>query len=527
MKRNIFFVRLISIMIVFFLSPQNWDETGTAAEVTTRSTAAVPLDQQRQIYQEFQTLSALGLDTSQFQTKIDALCQKYNINREQLIEIQRKGRVEQWQRTQPTPTPSPVIGPSTYSKTTPTAQFNKEQVLFEDDFTDNMNNWILRDDKDALLKIENGKYILEGKQKDGWSVQKKIDLNQWKDFCIEVTLKKVTGDDNYRYSILWGRWNDNYTFYISNNGRYSYVRHDNSKSSVIKDWTKSSAIQRNSENTIMIKKMGERIQFFINNQFVYETHYEAMSGGALGFLVSNIMRIEIDHVIVKQPSAVLVDPIKPITFIPVTLKEGMEGFTKSSGALENSSEASRNKVFAKNQEFAKKAGIDLFKELPQYHSVGFKNGQFFLLFYNSARVAGCEKEYLIQRVKITKTFLNQNNEEAKPPEEMFLVEVFKINKLGELKRADEHHASYSIGNTYKRKTVVECEIGCGKIPKHIEGNKWPFEDNILFEIVQNYSPTPGLYNDVVFDFSESFKHEFEMIRDGRYSLTLPEFLSGY
>lgn len=218
---------------------------------------------------------------------------------------------------------------------------------------------------------------------------------------------------------------------------------------------------------------------------------------------------------------------KEINLIPITLKEGMEGPRLISGSLEDRSSASKNKVFVKNNEEAQKAGVDLFKELNKYYAVNFKNGHFFLLFYNSAIVTGCEKEYLLQRVHITKQYLSRDNEEIKPREELFLVEALKLKDNNKLKRADEHRKRYSIGKAFKRKIIVECEIGWGKIPNKIEGNKWPFEKTTLYHCIQDYSIDPDLYNKVEFDFSKKYTFEFEFTQDGKYSIELPKFLSDY
>ena len=203
----------------------------------------------------------------------------------------------------------------------------------------------------------------------------------------------------------------------------------------------------------------------------------------------------------------------------------MEGPNRVSGAIHNLMTARKNKVFVKNQLAAQKAGINLLKDLNKLCSAGYQNGQFFLLFYNTARTMGCNREYLIQKVKITKSYFNKDNKEAKPPEELFLVEALKINRMGQQKRADEHIKRYSIAGTFRRKVVVECEIGWGRIPAKVESYTWPFKKNTLYNRIQDYSPKRGLYDKVLFQCSRKYSYGFEIAQDGRFFLQLPYFIN--
>jgi len=216
---------------------------------------------------------------------------------------------------------------------------------------------------------------------------------------------------------------------------------------------------------------------------------------------------------------------KRIVLVPVTLRAGMEGPSRVSGALTNIMTAQKNKVFVKNQLAAQKAGINLLHDLNKACSAGYQNGQFFLLFYNTAHTMGCNREFLIQRVKITKRYFTQDNKEAKPTEELFLVEMLKVNRLGQQKRADEHFKRYSIGDAFRRKVVVECEIGWGRIPNKLEAYVWPSKSNTLYNCIQDYSPIPGLYQEVQFEWSQKYSYAFEIAQNGQFLFQLPFFIN--
>lgn len=80
-----------------------------------------------------------------------------------------------------------------------------EQLIFEDDFISNANNWKEANNNQRMLKIRNGKYVFEHKrQEKSWYVWKTIPIDQDLDFQIQVTIQKVNGIDNHGYGIVWG-----------------------------------------------------------------------------------------------------------------------------------------------------------------------------------------------------------------------------------------------------------------------------------------------------------------------------------
>jgi hypothetical protein len=212
----------------------------------------------------------------------------------------------------------------------------------------------------------------------------------------------------------------------------------------------------------------------------------------------------------------------------VTLRRGMEGDTKQSGALDDPKTYSKNKVYREERELASQAGIEIDQFLDDYHAKGFKKGSgsnravHYMLFYNSISAPQCKREYLVQRVKQTKTYYRENRKIAGKTVE-YLVEVFKLNSYGHTKRADGHDQLHFLGDVQSRKTVVEIEVGCGEVRSVADGFAWPFEQKILFKKLQDYSSKPGLYDKVSFEFSRSYSFTSEFDRNG-HKITLPDFL---
>ena len=209
-----------------------------------------------------------------------------------------------------------------------------------------------------------------------------------------------------------------------------------------------------------------------------------------------------------------------VKFIPVTLRDGMESQKSPSWPLRNPSKVFGEPPFLKNEKRARKVGIDLREELDEYSVTGYKDYSSFFLFYNFVTAVGCPNDYVIQRTRLDKLYYDSAGNPYKR-QEQFLVEALALNYKKETKRADEHHKGYSLGKFSKRKIIIDLEIGCGEIPKVVEGKAWPNPKNRLYYKIQSYSDEPELYDKVNFDFSSKYRITMEFDRDGKYSLDLP------
>ena len=206
--------------------------------------------------------------------------------------------------------------------------------------------------------------------------------------------------------------------------------------------------------------------------------------------------------------------------VPVTIRDGMESQKTPSWPLKNPSKIFESPAYVKNEQRALKVGIDLKEKMDVYSIVGYKNGAFFFLFYHFLTAVGCPNDYIIQKVKLSKSFYDLSGNPYKQRQE-YLVEALELNFKKETKRADEQRKEYTLGKFHRRKIVMDLEIGCGEIPKVIKGKAWPYPENKLYYRIQDYSDTPGLYDKVHFDFSSTYRITMEFDRDGKYSLDLP------
>ncbi|RWO61107.1 hypothetical protein [Mesorhizobium sp.] len=111
----------------------------------------------------------------------------------------------------------------------------------------------------------------------------------------------------------------------------------------------------------------------------------------------------------------------------VTLRRGMEGDTRQSGALDGPKTYSKNKVYREEKALAAKAGVEIDQFLDDYYAKGFRKESganravHYLMFYNSISAPRCKRD-LIQRVRHTKIYYRNNRMIADKTVE-YLVEV--------------------------------------------------------------------------------------------------------
>ncbi len=176
--------------------------------------------------------------------------------------------------------------------------------IYYEGFTAPSADWVTGSNDDRTISISAGKYIFDHVRESGaygsWSP---IDIENYGDFVIETSITKESGIQNYGYGLLWGKkdWDNYYRFLISGNGMYTITRYEKGTSEDLKAWTSSSAIiQGNGQtNKLAIRRRGDKLQFYVNNTFLYETEFLPFFGDQLGFYLANQQKISIDYLSVN------------------------------------------------------------------------------------------------------------------------------------------------------------------------------------------------------------------------------------
>jgi len=174
-------------------------------------------------------------------------------------------------------------------------------VIFEDNFSNNSNAWALADDKEAFLKIENGKYTFECKleniSKFSWH---KVEIDSKRDFSISCNTFWVSGINNNSFDLAWGILDaDNaFSFGISADGNYCYNISISGKLTRLIPWTKSEFINKKGSNKLKIAKEGSLVKFYINENKVNQYNFDDFFGNNVGFRVSQNQKVLFDDLVV-------------------------------------------------------------------------------------------------------------------------------------------------------------------------------------------------------------------------------------
>ena len=200
-------------------------------------------------------------------------------------------------------------------------------IVFQDDFSNNSNNWLEQSNSDVKLYVSNGKYVVDNQPDGDFRVtQRSINIGEDQDFIIETTLRMTRGAETTAFGLIWGSdgGSNYYHFAINGSGSYIIIKMVYGEWEDMIDWTSSSAVKTYDSggwNKLTVSKKGNKISFYINDQWVNEYSYEEFFGNRMGYRISSEMKVEIDDIKVYGSSTDNEPPL--ITLIE---PETMRGF---------------------------------------------------------------------------------------------------------------------------------------------------------------------------------------------------------
>jgi N-acetylneuraminic acid mutarotase len=185
---------------------------------------------------------------------------------------------------------------------------------------------------------------------------------------------------------------------------------------------------------------------------------------------------------------------------------------------------------------AQRARVAIAPPAHQALAHGYNDSRLFYLFYNDVANVPPNR-YLVQRIQRTKKTLGVDGE-VLAEETHFQVEAFK-SLNGRIKRPDQHFGSYGLGNAHRRMITKEYEVGLADVAhlgkdaqKQADGTtpdepanattKWPFENRLLFQLIQPYSKEKQVFENVDYTSSVKWKLEVWFDRLGNYGIACPE-----
>ncbi|MBC8385054.1 MAG: hypothetical protein H8E57_06010 [Candidatus Cloacimonetes bacterium] len=182
-------------------------------------------------------------------------------------------------------------------------QTGSELPLFlNEEFSDNTNEWLVDDDEDILIKIENGRLHYQHKKEEtGYYTWNYFLLDEFEPYSIATTIHWIEGTENHGYGLLWGMEDiENYfSFEITRNGYYRITGMEFGEWKEYKGWTQSDHINSTTGiNKIGIGNSGENLNFYINDNYVDQMKDEVFYDDGIGFVIWKNQTIEIENLVI-------------------------------------------------------------------------------------------------------------------------------------------------------------------------------------------------------------------------------------
>ena len=180
--------------------------------------------------------------------------------------------------------------------------------VFEENFANNLNNWVLSKSESMTSKIKLGGLELVNKTKDDFiiSISHKIDSSN---FSIEASLNSSYIFTGCQTGLVFNyRDKRNYNYFYVSQFRYFIGEVKNGVDKRCVDNYFSFDLKANTWNAIKVVRLNDGFYYYINNKLQIITALGTSVGQSIGFLVNNGLAF-FDNLIIKQFSEKAINPI--------------------------------------------------------------------------------------------------------------------------------------------------------------------------------------------------------------------------
>jgi len=179
-----------------------------------------------------------------------------------------------------------------------------QQIVLNENFDDNINNWPITQNFGNKSSIKDGKYRVEIRV--GNILLDKLislDFNETRNFVIETEITRLAG--HAPFGISWGAKGEGsrFNFVITDSGKYAINKWDNYMPTPLIKYTYSKYIKPDSAiNKLTIKKIRNKLLFFVNNKYVTQIAFQKFYGHQVGlYSGSGFLILEIEYLKVYYP----------------------------------------------------------------------------------------------------------------------------------------------------------------------------------------------------------------------------------
>lgn len=166
-------------------------------------------------------------------------------------------------------------------------------IVFIENLIKSSTDWSTKNSENHLLTLKDDEYIIERKAETSSSIPVVYaEINDDENWTIECDTEWHNGVDDIGYGIIIGRDGENYfSFDLAGNGYYCFGKDTESTYEKLISWKKCDAINKWSKNHVQIEKINDRLNFYINLEFVDSIQYQKLVGKYFGFKVTKNQKI--------------------------------------------------------------------------------------------------------------------------------------------------------------------------------------------------------------------------------------------
>ncbi len=164
---------------------------------------------------------------------------------------------------------------------------SSKQRIFLDNFDDNRYFWI-HESSPSTHRIKDGFLYFSNEYDFPFIDGKPIAFDGNKNWEIESRIKFISGDVEAYSGIMWGEliFGQKYIFEFSSMGNYQVEKIDGFDHEVILGPDNNGIINKTADNNLVVRKYGNKLYFFINQNLVFTTDFEGLPGQYIGFSVA-------------------------------------------------------------------------------------------------------------------------------------------------------------------------------------------------------------------------------------------------
>ena len=180
-----------------------------------------------------------------------------------------------------------------------------QSISFEENFDNNEKNWLVDNNEERIVYMENSRYIIENllDNKNLLITNMVPSFSAAKDFELEAKIRMEEGSDQLQFGLIWGHKNgENFScFSLNGNGLFKVQTWVNNNMFNLNKWSRNEAIKpKGRDNIIKIVCKDSVLNYYVNNVKVFSSNKLRIMGPNIGFYLEKNIIIHVDYIKLTQ-----------------------------------------------------------------------------------------------------------------------------------------------------------------------------------------------------------------------------------